>query len=192
MGEFTVAKLKEIGTTKESIEIFKNYKKKKNKPVVKKKKSKKVKKVYKNQLPKKTQSSNQVSFKEEKRLLQLGRKFSKELKEKATRWELIVKQFLEELGYDFTFQYYTVAVDKLFILDFYFPEYKLGLEIDGKSTHGSKEQIKADNERTKKLKKLGISIIRLWNSQVDRFTKDQINDIIQTKLKMLKKCKLIW
>lgn len=186
MGEFTVKKLKEIGTTKESIKEFKKYKQKQNKSLAKKKKSKKVKKVYKNQLPKKTQSSNQVSFKEEKRLLQLGRKFSKELKEKATRWELTIKQYLEELGYDFTFQYYTVAVDKLFILDFYFPEYKLGLEIDSKSTHGSKEQIKADNERTKKLKKLGISIIRLWNSQVDRFTKDQINDIIQTKLKMLK------
>jgi len=185
MGKYKVKKLKEIGTTEESIKEFKKYKQKQNKPLPKKKKSKKVKKVYKKQLPKKTESANQISFKEEKRLLQLGRKYSKELKEKATKWELIVKQFLEELGYDFTFQYYTVAVDKLFILDFYFPQYKLGLEIDGYSTHGSKEQRKADNERSKKLKKLGISIIRLWNSQVSAFTKEQINDIIQTKLKML-------
>ena len=50
-------------------------------------------------------------------------------------------------------------------LDFYCPEVKLGVEIDGE-IHLDNEQNKYDLERTRILKEKGISIIRIWNSEV--------------------------
>ncbi|MEX2029114.1 MAG: DUF559 domain-containing protein [Candidatus Paceibacterota bacterium] len=55
-------------------------------------------------------------------------------------------------------------VDK-FILDFYAPEIKLAIELDG-SPH--KEMQKYDKLRTEHLKSHDIKVIRFWNDEVEK------------------------
>ena len=51
-----------------------------------------------------------------------------------------------------------------FIFDFYAPEIKLAIELDG-SPH--KENAEYDNLRTEYLKSEGIAIIRFWNKEIE-------------------------
>ncbi len=76
--------------------------------------------------------------------------------EKQIWYKLRNRQFY---GIKFRRQYSVGA----YILDFYTPELKLGIEIDGDS-HA--ERIEYDNERTEYLKSLGIKIIRYTNRDV--------------------------
>lgn len=55
-----------------------------------------------------------------------------------------------------------------FIVDFYLPQLKLVVEIDGE-TH--MRDVEYDNNRTRELEKLGLTVIRFWNDDVsDGFT----------------------
>ena len=54
-----------------------------------------------------------------------------------------------------------------YILDFYCPKYKLGIEADG-SQHYDDQGINRDEIRTKELSKLGIKIIRFNDSEILR------------------------
>lgn len=119
----------------------------------------------------------------------LGKKYSKDLVNNRTVWEKIMYIFLKDLHYKFKFQEPVVVNKdkdpKLYILDFVLTDYNLIIEIDGKSTHTSKEQIKADNYRSKLLKQEGYYILRLFNRQVSTYTKDQVDQIIKTRLASL-------
>jgi very-short-patch-repair endonuclease len=72
-----------------------------------------------------------------------------------------------KLGVKFRRQH---PVDK-FILDFYAPEIKLGIELDGFS---HKENTEYDKLRTEYLKSKGIKIIRFWNSEIENNLKEVI------------------
>lgn len=76
----------------------------------------------------------------------------------------------KKLGIKFRRQH---PLDK-FILDFYAPELKLGVELDG-SQH--KEYKEYDNLRTEYLSTHGIKIIRFWNSEVEKNLKNVISKI---------------
>ena len=52
-----------------------------------------------------------------------------------------------------------------FILDFYAPEIKLAIELDG-SPH--KEGHEYDRSRTEYFKSLGIKVIRFWNHEIEK------------------------
>jgi len=54
---------------------------------------------------------------------------------------------------------------KSFIVDFYCPDEKLVIELDGEP-HFNEEAIKYDEERTKKLEELGLKVIRFQNQDV--------------------------
>ena len=54
---------------------------------------------------------------------------------------------------------------KSFIVDFYCPEEKLVVELDG-DLHFDDEVIKEDEERTKKIAEEGIKVIRFENQEV--------------------------
>ena len=54
---------------------------------------------------------------------------------------------------------------KSFIVDFYCPEEKLVVELDG-DLHFDDEVIKEDEERTKKIEEQGIKVIRFENQEV--------------------------
>lgn len=133
-------------------------------------------------LTKKEKEENKYQF-----LVNLGKQYSKKLRENQTPWETKIYKILKDLHYNFKFQVpYIFQRKKLYILDFWLVDFNIVLEIDGKSTHGSKEQIKADNQRSRHLKKDGFHIVRLWNSQVSRYTEKEIKEVIDNKLKMLK------
>lgn len=134
---------------------------------------------------KKTKQNNEevVKFLEEK-----GKEFSKELTKKATKWELMFKDILKELGYNFKFQV-PVIVNKLkkpqlYILDFLLIDYQIFIELDG-AQHFTKKGLKNDNQRTKKLRKEGYEPIRFANKQIEVFTKEQIDSIIKTKIELI-------
>ena len=52
-----------------------------------------------------------------------------------------------------------------FVLDFYCPESKLAIELDG-GQHAEPAERVRDRERTRKLEKRGIRVMRVWNSEV--------------------------
>jgi len=51
-----------------------------------------------------------------------------------------------------------------YILDFYSPERKLGIELDGEVHRKNKE---IDSYRTRTLEGIGIRVLRYWNSEVE-------------------------
>lgn len=119
-------------------------------------------------------------------LVKKGQEFSRHLREHSTTWEKSLYKTLKDLHYKFEFQVPVICnKKKLYIADFLLLDYSLIIEVDGVSCHSSKEDQKADNLRTKRLKKEGYNVIRLWNSQVSRFTKEQIKQIIETKIALL-------
>jgi very-short-patch-repair endonuclease len=116
----------------------------------------------------------------------LGIQYAKDLNKNKTKWEISLMNTLKELNYPFQFQV-PIVVNKLkapqlFILDFVLSPFNLVIEVDGKSTHGSKSQIKSDNRRTKLLRAEGYEILRFWNSQLTNYTKNQILDIIAKRI----------
>jgi len=52
-----------------------------------------------------------------------------------------------------------------YILDFYCQKLKLGIEIDGETHLGNKNE-EYDKNRTRELEKLGIKILRFWNDDI--------------------------
>ncbi|MSR71484.1 MAG: endonuclease domain-containing protein [Candidatus Taylorbacteria bacterium] len=71
-----------------------------------------------------------------------------------------------------------------YIVDFYCPQKKLIIEIDG-SQHNDNSQIKADNERTLFFKRFGYEVIRFWNAEVDADTEAVVEKIkLQLNLKV--------
>ena len=123
---------------------------------------------------KKQQIQDKILF-----LENLGLQYAKDLNKNKTKWEIILYNILKEAGYNFDFQL-PVVVNKLkspqlFILDFVLIPFNLVIEVDGKSTHGTKAQIKL-------LRTEGYEILRFWNSQLTNYTKNQILDIIAKRI----------
>ena len=94
------------------------------------------------------------------------------LRHEETNSEKILWQKLRNrnLGVKFRRQH---PFDK-FILDFYAPEIKLAVELDGASHKESKEY---DESRTEYLKSQNIEVLRFWNSEVEKDLKNVIKKI---------------
>ncbi|OGI20321.1 MAG: hypothetical protein A3J06_03560 [Candidatus Moranbacteria bacterium RIFCSPLOWO2_02_FULL_48_19] len=86
----------------------------------------------------------------------------KNLRNNATPQEVILWSRLRRngLGYKFRRQ---ESIGK-YIVDFYCPEKKLIVEIDG---WRHKENETYDNDRTTYLESLGLKILRFWNNEVN-------------------------
>jgi very-short-patch-repair endonuclease len=84
------------------------------------------------------------------------------LRKNMTYCEKIVWLHLrkKQLGYRFLRQY---SVDH-FVIDFYCPELKLAIELDG-DVHDEPDQIEYDKTRQKYLKAFGIKFIRIKNDE---------------------------
>ncbi len=94
------------------------------------------------------------------------------LRREETKSEKILWQELrnKKLGVKFRRQH---PVEK-FILDFYAPEIKLGIEIDGSSHKESKDY---DKLRTGYLKSKNIRVIRFWNYEIEKDLEKVLNKI---------------
>ena len=103
--------------------------------------------------------------------LELCRDFRKNpTKAEACLWKILRAKRLD--GFKFRRQHPM----KDYILDFYCPELKLAIEVDGQ-VHMDEEQIKYDQERTNILMEYGISVIRFWNSEVQNDITSVVNRI---------------
>lgn len=96
------------------------------------------------------------------------------LRREETRAEKILWEKLrnKKLGVKFRRQH---PVD-MYILDFYAPDIKLAIELDG-STHNIKENREYDNDRKEYLKSKGIEILRFWNSEMEKNLESVLNKI---------------
>ena len=116
---------------------------------------------------------------------------AKRLTKEKTKWESQMCKYLSDLHYRFKFQVPVIynptngQKPKGYIIDFLLTDYNIVIEIDGYSIHSSKEQQKYDRQRTKKLEKLGYQVIRFWNKQVSTFSKENIDQIIKSKIETL-------
>ncbi len=64
-----------------------------------------------------------------------------------------------------------------YILDFYCPRIRLGIELDG-SSHTEKENKFYDMDRNEYLESLDIGVIRFWNDDVLKNTKNVLNKLL--------------
>lgn len=69
-----------------------------------------------------------------------------------------------------------------YIIDFYCPEEKLAIEVDGEQ-HSYGEQLKYDEERTRYLQTFGIVVLRIKNTDV-LFSRDEVVKRIEKYIKM--------
>ena len=89
--------------------------------------------------------------------------FRKQLRNEPTRAELILWQQLKgsQLNYKFRRQQGV----GLYVVDFYCPELKLAIEVDG-GTHFEPSEIDRDNQRTLFLIQNKIQVLRVTNTEV--------------------------
>jgi len=94
------------------------------------------------------------------------------LRKKETKAEKMLWQKLrnKNLNVKFRRQY---PIEN-YILDFYAPSIKLGIELDGSIHKNNKEY---DENRTKYLKNKKIKIIRFWNSEIENDLECVLNKI---------------
>jgi len=71
------------------------------------------------------------------------------------------------------FRQYSVGA---YIIDFYCPEYKIAIELDG-GQHAQDDKKEYDRLRTANLASLGIKIIRFWNNDVLRNIEGVLEEI---------------
>lgn len=108
---------------------------------------------------------------------------AKELSKNKTKWETSLYTTLKDLHYKFKFQVPVICAEKHgYILDFLLTDYNLIIEVDGKAFHTSPQQRKKDNLRTRRLKKEGFHLIRLMNSQISKYSAQDIDNIIKSKI----------
>ena len=71
-----------------------------------------------------------------------------------------------------------------YILDFYCPQYRLGIEIDG-GQHDEEKALEYDQVRTKFIESQGIRIIRFWNNDIGKRIDsvcDEIGEVLKTRI----------
>jgi len=88
-------------------------------------------------------------------------------------WSKLKNQQLN--GYKFRRQY---SINQ-HILDFYCPQAKLGIEVDG-SSHFRKSGIHADEKRTSHMEPYGIQIVRFTNNEIYENLEGVLNSILDS------------
>lgn len=96
---------------------------------------------------------------------QIASLFSSELKKKATPAELRFKKWLDRFGVKYEFQKQWIIQDKIFISDFYLPQFMITIEIDG-GYHIKPRQRLVDAQKSGFLAKDNVNTVRLTNARV--------------------------
>lgn len=111
-----------------------------------------------------------------------GKEKRRKLRNEMTKAEVLLWLELKnkKLGIRFLRQY---SVDK-YVVDFYSPEIKLAVEVDG-ATHVTDEQIEYDKNRQAEIESAGVTFLRFTNEEVydDRYN---VLEKINFKIKELK------
>lgn len=109
-----------------------------------------------------------------------NKELRRKLRNEATEFEVILWSRLRQRqcgNYKFIRQFGIGP----YILDFYCPARRLGVELDG-SQHAEPEQQLYDEERTAYLKHLNIKVIRFWNNEVNANLEGVLERILEDLL----------
>lgn len=79
-----------------------------------------------------------------------------------TTEEIALRKHLDEISARYEYQHIIFTSGTYFVLDFYFPDKQLCVELDG-YYHFTEDGIKRDQQRGKYLKKLNINTLRIPN-----------------------------
>ena len=110
----------------------------------------------------------------------------KRLRNNATKAERILWKYLKNNQLENSKIRRQYSIDQ-FVLDFYCPDLKLAIEIDGKS-HLNKDQIPYDIERQNYIKSFGIQFLRFTNDDVYNNIESVLTQI-SCRIKDLKRSK---
>jgi very-short-patch-repair endonuclease len=103
--------------------------------------------------------------------------FARLLRKNQTEMESRLWQYLRDRrlgGYKFRRQHPV----KRYILDFYCPEKKVAVELDG-GQHDLDEQMEYDQIRTNILESVGIKVLRYWDNAVLQNPDGVLDDILE-------------
>jgi very-short-patch-repair endonuclease len=103
--------------------------------------------------------------------------FARQLRKNQTEMESRLWQYLRDRrlgGYKFRRQHPVSG----YILDFYCPEKKVAVELDG-GQHDLAEQMEYDQIRTDILEKMGIKVLRYWDNAVLQNLDGVLDDILE-------------
>ena len=104
------------------------------------------------------------------------KKRRKHLRNKAQDAEIILWSYLmgkQLQGYKFRRQH---SIGD-YIVDFYCPELRLAIELDGEQ-HSQKKSIEYDQQRTKYLNSQNIKVLRYWNNDIYNNLNGVIDEIL--------------
>lgn len=95
-----------------------------------------------------------------------------------------LQQFCVDLGFEFE-KHKHIHIVHRYQADLYLPKLNMVVEADGDYWHGDlkPEQKKKDEIRTKEMIEKGYKVLRLWESDIKKMTKEEF------KIKVLEKCK---
>lgn len=100
------------------------------------------------------------------------------LREKATKHELIVKSLLDSINEYYIFQKGFIKGNFYCIVDFYLPKRKLVIEVDG-GYHFSDEQRRKDATRDNYLKnERGFNVLRISNNAAENIDSESLQILI--------------
>ena len=116
---------------------------------------------------------NEALISENKDIYALADEYAKERKEKATKEELKVWDYIKQLGYPNIYFQQPVFISgkngkpcKFYIADFLDVDNKIDIEVDG-GYHTTEEQQLKDKEREEDFKKMGYSTMRITNDDAN-------------------------
>lgn len=118
--------------------------------------------------------------------IQVGKQYERELRLNITPTEKLFKKLTTQLRkkyklqFKMNFQKGWYKDDAFFISDFYFPETRTTIELDGKS-HDKKKQKEQDSRKEAYLKSIGVKTIRMQNSELWNLDCDSLVNFLVSK-----------
>jgi len=105
----------------------------------------------------------------------------KDLKSRPTKYELRIKELLEQLGIKFIFQKGFINGDYYCIVDFYLPKpYKICIEVDGEY-HFTDDMRKRDARKDSYLRSRNFNVMRIRNEFANTIEPSQLLELINAK-----------
>ncbi len=120
-------------------------------------------------------------FAQAKKFIPYNKKLNDRAKDLGHKMTAAEKKLWFEFLRGYKYRFVRQKIIGNYILDFYCQKLKMGIEIDGDSHIGAKNE-DYDKNRTKEFNEVGIEIIRFWNTDIlDNL--DEVAEIIENKIK---------
>lgn len=114
------------------------------------------------------------------RRTEYSEKFKAELRENATKAELLFKSNLDLYEIEYEFQKELITRKSFIVADFYIPALNLMVELDG-GYHNNKEQRDKDKQKDVEYKNNGFKVLRMTNERVSSFKFLELKESVVNK-----------